>query len=222
MAENAENLIVDGVIEAILERRLRAGTKLSEPELCEIYDCSRTDVRRALVILATRKTVELRRNRGAFVRVPSQPEARNVFQARRAIEKTLARNAAQHAKKIDLAALDKVVQAEIAARESGDRARAIRLSGEFHMVLAKIGQNDVLAEFLHELVMRSSLIIGLFSGSNHVLCQDDEHGEIAAAIQRGDGIRASDLLEAHLRHIEAQLIFDTMPEASDLRHILGR
>lgn len=222
MAENAEGAIVDGVIEAILERRLRAGTKLSEPELCDIYDCSRTDVRRALVILATRKTVELRRNRGAFVRVPSQPEAHNVFQARRAIEKTLARNAAQHARKTDLAALDKVVKAEITARESGDRARAIRLSGEFHMVLARIGQNDVLAEFLHELIMRSSLIIGLFSGSNHVLCQDDEHREIAAAIRKGDGAGASDLLEAHLRHIEAQLIFDTIPEASDLRHILGK
>ncbi|WP_373568665.1 GntR family transcriptional regulator [Paracoccus actinidiae] len=60
MAENADSRIVHGVSEAILERRLRAGTKLSEPELCEIYDCSRTDVRRALVVLATRKTVESR------------------------------------------------------------------------------------------------------------------------------------------------------------------
>ncbi len=221
MAVNAESRIVDGVVEAILERRLRPGTKLSEPELCEIYDCGRTDVRRALVILATRKTVELRPNRGAFVRVPSQPEAHNVFQARRAIEKTLARNAAQHATGADLAELDHVVGAEILARKNGDRAKAIRLSGEFHMVLAKIGQNDVLAEFLHELIMRSSLIIGLFAGSSHVLCQDEEHGEIASAIRSGDGTRAGDLLEAHLRHIEAQLVFDAPAEASDLRQILG-
>ena len=222
MAENAESRIVEGVIAAILEQRLKAGTKLSEPELCKIYDCSRTDVRRALVVLATRKTVELKRNRGAFVRIPSQPEAHNVFQARRAIEKTLARNAAQGATKADLAELDRLVQAEVNARRNSDRARTIRLSGEFHVVLAKLGQNDVLAEFLRELIMRSSLIIGFFAGSSHVLCQDDEHGEISAAIRSGDGQKASDLVEAHLRHIEAQLVFDTVPETSDLRGILTR
>lgn len=222
MAENAESRIVEGVVAAILEQRLKAGTKLSEPELCDIYDCSRTDVRRALVVLATRKTVELRRNRGAFVRVPSQSEARNVFQARRAIEKTLARNAARHVTRADLAELDKVVQAEAAARKNGDRAGAIRLSGEFHIVLAKLGQNEVLADFLRELIMRSSLIIGFFAGSNHVLCQDEDHGEIAAAIRAGDCAKASDLVDAHLRHIEAQLVFDATPEAGDLRRILGR
>ena len=169
MEDSAEKRIVDGVISAILEQRLQAGTKLGEPELCEIYGCSRTDVRRALVVLATRKTVELKRNRGAFVRVPSQHEARNVFQARRAIEKTLARNAALHATDADLAELEDAVRAEAAARTRGDRARAIGLSGEFHMVVARISGNDVLADFLRELIMRSSLIIGFFAGSNHVL-----------------------------------------------------
>ena len=90
------------------------------------------------------------------------------------------------------------------------------------MVLAEIGQNDVLAEFLRELIMRSSLIIGFFAGSRHVLCQDEEHGEIASAIRMGDSAKASDLLEAHLRHIEAQLVFDAPAEASDLRRILNR
>ena len=129
MTDCAENRIVDGVTSAILEQRLRAGTKLSEPELCDIYGCSRSDVRRALVVLAARKTVELKRNRGAFVRVPAEQEARNVFQARRAIEKTLARNAALHATDHDIAELEEAVGAEAAARTSGDRARAIGLSG---------------------------------------------------------------------------------------------
>ena len=64
MEDSAEKRIVDGVISAILEQRLQAGTKLGEPELCEIYGCSRTDVRRALVVLATRKTVEALTRRG--------------------------------------------------------------------------------------------------------------------------------------------------------------
>ena len=220
MEDSAEKRIVDGVISAILEQRLQAGTKLGEPELCEIYGCSRTDVRRALVVLATRKTVELKRNRGAFVRVPSQQEARNVFQARRAIEKTLARNAALHATDADLAELEDAVRAEAAARTCGDRARAIGLSGEFHMVVARISGNDVLADFLRELIMRSSLIIGFFAGSSHVLCEDDDHGAIATAIRMRDGVKASELVERHLRHIEDQLDFQEQPEALDLRRIL--
>ena len=35
--------------------------------------------------------------------------------------------------------------------------------------MAKIGQNDVLAEFLHELIMRSSLIITDDKGTAHVV-----------------------------------------------------
>lgn len=222
MTDCAENRIVDGVTSAILEQRLRAGTKLSEPELCDIYDCSRTDVRRALVVLAARKTVELKRNRGAFVRVPAEQEARNVFQARRAIEKTLARNAALHATDHDIAELEGAVGAEAAARTSGDRARAIGLSGEFHMVVARISGNDVLSDFLRELIMRSSLIIGFFAGSNHILCEDDEHAAIATAIRNRDGTMARELIERHLRHIENQLVFGEQPGASDLRRILGR
>lgn len=222
MTDCAENRIVDGVTSAILEQRLRAGTKLSEPELCDIYDCSRTDVRRALVVLAARKTVELKRNRGAFVRVPAEQEARNVFQARRAIEKTLARNAALHATDHDIAELEGAVGAEAAARTSGNRARAIGLSGEFHMVVARISGNDVLSDFLRELIMRSSLIIGFFAGSNHILCEDDEHAAIATAIRKRDGTMARELIERHLRHIENQLVFGEQPGASDLRRILGR
>ena len=222
MEDSAEKRIVDGVISAILEQRLQAGTKLGEPELCEIYGCSRTDVRRALVVLATRKTVELKRNRGAFVRVPSQHEARNVFQARRAIEVTgLARlDGALHATDADLLELEDAVRAEAAARTCGDRARAIGLSGEFHMVVARISGNDVLADFLRELLMRSSLIIGFFAGSSHVLCEDDDHGAIATAIRMRDGVKASELVERHLRHIEDQLDFQEQPEALDLRRIL--
>lgn len=220
MKDSAENRIVDGVISAILEQRLQAGTKLGEPELCEIYGCSRTDVRRALVVLATRKTVELKRNRGAFVRVPSQQEARNVFQARRAVEKTLARNAALHATEADLGELEEAVRAEAAARTRGDRARAIGLSGEFHMVVARIGGNDVLADFLRELIMRSSLIIGFFAGSSHVLCEDDDHAAIATAIRMRDGAKAGDLVDRHLRHIEDQLVFPDRRAEPDLRRIL--
>lgn len=90
------------------------------------------------------------------------------------------------------------------------------------MVVARISGNDVLSDFLRELIMRSSLIIGFFAGSNHILCEDDEHAAIATAIRKRDGTMARELIERHLRHIENQLVFGEQPGASDLRRILGR
>src|SRR5919106_4854126 len=71
---------------AIVEQRLPPGTKLGEEALCEIFGVSRTLIRRVLQRLASERMVELWPHRGAFVARPSVEEARDVFEARRALE----------------------------------------------------------------------------------------------------------------------------------------
>lgn len=221
MAQTNEERIIEGVLTAISEHRLKAGTKLGELALCEIYGCGRADVRRALVTLRARNVVELQKNRGAFVVTPTPRDAHNVFQARRAVEKTLARNAARDATPDQIRALQDHALQEIAARRSGDRALAIRMSGSFHLILGEAGGNEVLLGFLKDLVMRSSLIIGLYATQQAPLCQDDDHRDIAAAIARKDEATASTLVEAHLRHLEASIHYERETEPDDLRAILS-
>ena len=79
--------IYRAVVNAVMSHRLPPGTRLGEAEFCELYDVSRTTVRKALQRLAHDHIIELRPNRGAIVASPSPKEARDVFAARRALER---------------------------------------------------------------------------------------------------------------------------------------
>jgi DNA-binding GntR family transcriptional regulator len=80
--------IVRRVTAAITEHRLRPGTKLGEESLGEVFGVSRTKVREALFQLAKLKLVTMLPARGAFVAQPTVREAREVFGARRILERS--------------------------------------------------------------------------------------------------------------------------------------
>eukprot|EP01037_Dinobryon_pediforme_P038389 gene38389-46367_t len=87
--------IHDGILAAVLEHRLHPGTKLGEDEIGAIYGVSRTIVRAALQSLSHEGIVVIEKNRGAFVARPTLAEAVEVFEARKLIEASIARRAAE-------------------------------------------------------------------------------------------------------------------------------
>jgi DNA-binding GntR family transcriptional regulator len=217
----SEQVITERIISAVMEQRLPPGTKLSENVLCEAFGVSRARIRRVLLILAERGVIELPSNRGAFVARPSAEDARNVFGARRAIEPAITRTVAGKITRAELAMLQKQVDDETAAQIQGQRHDAIRLSGAFHVRLAEIAENPVLARIVAELVARTSLIIGLFRASKRS-CSEDDHRALLSAMSSHDGDRAADLMRDHLTHIERDL---ALPDAAavpvDVRAILA-
>lgn len=200
-----EDEIVRRIHNAVIEQRLRPGTKLSEAALCEAFGVGRARVRRSLLVLAGRDIVELHANRGAFVAKPTAEQARDVFDARRAIEPGIVRRAIARATERDLARLAEHLQAERGARGQRDRRRAIRLSGHFHVILAEIAGNRILERVVGELVTQTSLIIGMFGEPGTDNCHVDEHERILEAIRAGDAKGGEALALEHLAHIEAEL-----------------
>src|SRR5690606_9120176 len=108
-------------LDAILEQRLASSTMLREEALGEIFRVSRTIIRRALLRLAHEGVVLLRPNRGAVVACPSVEEARQVFFARRLVERAITELAVQHATDEQLAELRQMVQDEQDCFARGDR-----------------------------------------------------------------------------------------------------
>ena len=164
-AADQTHRLQETLYDAIVEQRLPPGTKLSEAEVGAAFHVSRTITRRALHSLAHAGIVTIERHRGAFVARPDPEEARQVFAARRTVEPELARGAARHCTKADLARLRKHIDAESAALKRGDRRTAIRLSGDFHVRIAEASRNEVLARFLRDLTARTSLIVALYGRS---------------------------------------------------------
>lgn len=197
--------IVERIHDAVMEQRLPPGTKLSEASLCEAFGVRRGRIRRALLLLASRKIVELHPNRGAFVARPTTQEAHGIFEARRAVEDAVAGLAAERATPADIDRLEAHLHAETQAHGATSRRRAIRLSGEFHVLLAELAQNDVLREIVRDLVARTSLIIAFYGISTEQSCRADEHRDLLSALRRRDGDGARALMRAHLLHIERDI-----------------
>ena len=152
-----DDVVYAHIFDAILEQRLAPGTKLSEEALGEIFGVSRTIIRRALSRLAHEGVVLLRPNRGAVVASPSVEEARQVFLARRLVERAITELAVQHATAEQIAELRQMVNDERDSFSRGDRGAGIRLSGEFHLKLARSLNNPVLLDWFQKLISRASL-----------------------------------------------------------------
>ena len=197
--------IYRAVVNAVMSHRLPPGTRLGEADFCDLYQVSRTTVRKALQRLAHDHIIELRPNRGAVVASPSPQEARDVFAARRALEREIVPMVVRNATPSSLRAIRAAIDAEEQARRGSDRAGWIRLGGEFHLLLAALSGNAVLQRFMGELVSRCSLIIALYETPGAPMCGNDEHGALLASIEQGDVAQAVALIEHHLLEIEARL-----------------
>lgn len=221
--EAVEESIVERIFSAIVEQRLPPGTKLSESALCEAFGVGRMHIRRSLLLLSSREVVELHPNRGAYVASPTAKQAREVFEARMTLEPTIARLAVERATEADIAYLSAHLKMEHDAHHNDSRHEAIRLSGQFHILLAQITSNAVMLRMMKELVTRTSLIISIFGAPSVANCRDDDHELILSAFKARDGEAATKLMADHLREIEDTLNLDSQNSgAVDLVSLFSR
>ncbi|WP_439867651.1 GntR family transcriptional regulator [Pseudomonas syringae] len=221
-----DDFVYEHVFDAILEQRLAPGTKLSEEALGEIFGVSRTIIRRALSRLGHEGVVLLRPNRGAVVASPSFEEARQVFFARRMVEKAITQLAVEHATAEQLAELRQMVSDERDSFARGDRGAGIRLSGEFHLQLAVAARNAPLISFQRSLVSQTSLIIAQYETGNRTHCSYDEHSQLIDAIEARNSALAVELMMHHMDHIDSKLNLDEDSTSDDLHavfsHVMSR
>lgn len=221
--EDRSLLIRESLRNAIIDRRLAPGTKLSEAEVGALFDVSRTVARAALQILAFEGLVKTERNRGAFVSTPSPEEARQIFASRRLIEPGIIAAAVERITPADIVRFQHhLVEEAQYMNERGPAARRaeIKASGDFHLMLAALSGNVILQRFLDELVARSSLVVALYGRSGISSCGHNEHLAILELVAKGDAKGASDLMLHHLDHIEADL--DLQPKQGvSLRNALA-
>lgn len=213
--------IYQGIADAIFEQRLSPGTKLTEDVLGEIFGVSRTVVRKALFRLAHERVIEIRPNRGAVVASPSIDEARHVFEARRVVEAAIVGAVCRVATPEAAARLHRLVAEEHQAHTRDDRRGWIRLSGAFHLELAELAGNTVLADFLRALISRTSLIIALYETPGKSACVSDDHRALLDSIARGNEGEAIALMIRHLERCEAQLNLDGNDRQVSLREVFS-
>ena len=198
--------IVDAIVNDVMEQRIGPGSRLSEKSLCERFGVKRMSVRRALLTLANKGIVELQANKGARIRKPTFQQAVILFETRRSIESIIIEGVVLQRSDDDIDKLNAHMKLEEEAFSNNDRNELIRLSGEFHLLISSFQSNHLLAGFMQTLVTESSLITAMYGQHSFSNCPPSEHRDLFAAIKNQDQQLALDLMLAHLKHIEADLV----------------
>ncbi len=203
------------IVAAITEQRLAPGTRLREERLAELFHTSRTQVRPVLQRLEHEGLVERQPRRGAVVAAPGREASAQIFEARRLVEPWLVKRCCEQADRSALKRLEQVVAEENRARAAGDARAVVRLSGDFHRVLAELAGNAPLTQLMQGLTVRTCLAIVAARASTGSTCREDEHARITEAMVAGDSRRAVKLMTEHLEHIERALDEPGPPSPDD-------
>jgi DNA-binding GntR family transcriptional regulator len=194
------------LLDAILEQRIDEDSRFTEDSLKAMFNSSRADVRRVLTQLCHEQIVVLRANHRPRVAAPDRELIRQTLHARRLAENTLVRLACQRPRADQLTGLRTLIEREKRAVEQDRRGAAIRLSGEFHLQLARMAGNVPLAHFLRSLVPLTSLAIARSQSPTRSCCAWQEHLALVEVVERGDVSKAGMLMNRHLDHLEQTLL----------------
>jgi DNA-binding GntR family transcriptional regulator len=221
LAAETDDLPIEGTVysqirDAILNQKLPPGTRLREDEIRQIFAVSRARIRKVFARLNFEGLVTIEPNRGASVARPTVKDARDLFAARRSIEATIVREVGSRLSVARKKLLSDHIAKELAADADRDHDQMIHLSGEFHLLLARIADNAMLEKFLRELITRESLVIQSYEKPGSPSCSGHEHKAILDALKRKDVARASALMVEHLSNVEGRLDLDreVRPEIS--------
>ncbi|WP_186310697.1 GntR family transcriptional regulator [Paraburkholderia sp. BCC1886] len=213
--------LYQSIFDGVLNHRLTPGTKLPEPELCQLFGVGRAVVRRVLEKLAYDGIVVLRPNKGAVIAEPTPEETREIFEARRSVERMLVELAVQRASADDIASLRQQLANEHDAMHRFDQPSWARLASGFHMRIAALAGNSILQNYLKELVTRCSLIVGVYEPPGYAPCEHAEHATIVDCLEARDAAGAIAHMEAHLRQLEERIQISRMRGEKSLGQLLG-
>jgi len=231
--------IADRIAAAIKQGRFGVGARLpAERELAEQFEVSRPTVREALIALEIAGLVEVRTGSGAYISPFARskaagnetskdagPSAFEIIEARRAIEPSIAAQAAMRATKEDIKLITEAL-AEFERNWNGTHWEKLEADRMFHMRVAEAAHNSLIVRILENLWM------GMFGQIFAVLSQRTkltnrqamtmhDHYTILHCIERRDASGAYAAMTNHLVHVELTLLEKQHGEAQK-RNKVGR
>jgi GntR family transcriptional repressor for pyruvate dehydrogenase complex len=215
--------IADQIKELIAKGSFQVGDRLPpERELALLLGVSRPSVREGLIALDVQGNVEIRGGSGVYVCPQPEPRAakatpelgespRELMQARSAVEAAVMILACAHGTKEQLKQLRGIVSR---MRAETERNRMpLELDRRFHITLAEMGGNSVMARIIAELFDERHSPISAKMSSRYENARTwktalKEHEAILHALEARDPIAAQAAMLAHLHASEMRWVGD--------------
>lgn len=197
------------VKERILDGAYPGGELLSEGEVAEALEVSRTPVREAFLLLEAEGLMRLYPKRGALVVPVSPGEVRDLMDTRLLVERDAARRVARDAGGRERVAteLQELLDQQQQALDAGDVPAFVRTDRDFHHAIVAAAGNAILTRLSDSLRDRQRRMVATTVARDPALMRRflDEHRAICDAIGAGDARTAGRLVEWHLDGARAGL-----------------
>jgi len=144
-----------------------------------------------------------------------------VFAVRRMLEAEMTREFIRNSTPARIQALKNHVSREKKALATGNAGEQVELLGDFHVQMAELTGNKVLAQILGELVSRCALITLMYQSASAAQHSAHEHTLIIKALASKDEEKAVRLMMEHLIHVEENLNFERKPASVGLAQALS-
>ncbi|WP_425806300.1 FadR/GntR family transcriptional regulator [Desulfitobacterium sp. Sab5] len=225
-SKRTTEIILEQIKALIINGELVPGDKLlTENELAESFQVSRTSVREALAALSLTGILEVRQGEGIFVKSASpnsvieplsfillleKNELQNILEVRKALEVEAAGLASERRDEGDLAQFKRLI--EQMEKDLPKAENSEKLDLEFHLTLARASKNPLLNRMMNTvqeimgqtLRVTRALWIAATAGTAQRLFE--EHQEIYEAIASRDSEKARKITYEHLRKVELELV----------------
>ena len=198
--------VYDSVRRAIVQLRFRPGNPLSEAEIGRQLGVSRQPVREAFIKLSEEGMLEIRPQRGTFVRLISIREVQNARFLREAIEVAIVRKASAEADAGHLTAIAASVEGQRAVAKSSDNVEFLRLDDAFHQTIARSADCDDAWRVLEHLKAQMDRVRYLsLPNATPLDIIIEQHVQILEALERRDAAGAEAAMRAHLSEVLTSL-----------------
>lgn len=186
----------------LLAGEFKPGSRLSEQELSDECNVSRTPVREALRRLASEYFVSIQPNRGAFVIDWSREDIVDMFEMRAMLEGFAARKAAERVSadqivklKANIAETDKIIE------ENGPNLmnEFLQLNRIFHDAVFDAAGSPRLTELISRFVEQAVVVRTASQYTIEDIRRSNQyHSELTQAIAHHDGVLAETIMKSHI------------------------
>ncbi len=206
--------LTEQLIEAIVNGKYSAGSKISETELATTFKVSRGPLREAIMKVQSLGLVEKVPHVGARVVKLTQTKLTEIYAVREALEGMAANLACQHITDQEIQTLSELLEQHKAHIHTVDGSSYCKQQGndDFHYLIIKASRNSKLITLLCDELYHLQRMYRYQSPQTHsrpeIALQEHEH--ILIAIKNRDSELAEMLMRRHIKRsrvlLEAQLI----------------
>lgn len=193
--------ILENIRDAIVSGGLKAGSRVSEPELAERYGISRTPIREAFRQLESEGYITVIPRRGAIVREFSPKDVEEFYAIKSTMEGFAAKLACEKLSSKELDRLKAINDKLADLAKLGDTKHFFKVHNDFHELFIKAADNEKLHELIAGLVTKfQRLRFTSLSLPGRMSISVQEHEKIIDAFRKKDADLAETLVRQNAEY----------------------